>query len=136
MLMIQASALSYATVRRMRLVMYAWELQAMARTISPSCRVVPEELMSISIGSVAPCFSRYNSSATISSVTAGTSYICCNGRVSNRHDDKRPMSGCLELSIIAACMPRVRCLTGIPRYTMRLSNNMDGRSGGGGLRRS
>lgn len=27
-------------------------------TISPSCRVVPEELISISMGSVAPCFSR------------------------------------------------------------------------------
>mmetsp|Transcript_36137 Transcript_36137/g.106749 ORF Transcript_36137/g.106749 Transcript_36137/m.106749 type:complete len:228 (+) Transcript_36137:716-1399(+) len=66
--------------------------------ISPSWRVVPLELMSISIGSVAPCFSRYSSSATISSVTAGTS--------------------------------------GIPRYTMRLSKSMDGRSGGGGLRRS
>jgi hypothetical protein len=31
-------------------------------------------LMSISIGMDPPCFSRYSSSATISSVTAGTSY--------------------------------------------------------------
>ena len=42
-------------------------------TISPSCRVVPELLMSISMGRLPPCFSRYSSSATISSVTAGTS---------------------------------------------------------------
>lgn len=47
-------------------------------TISPSCRVVPDELMSISIGSDWPCFSRYSSSATISSVTAGTS--CSSGK--------------------------------------------------------
>jgi hypothetical protein len=41
-------------------------------TISPSWRVVPDELMSISMGRLAPCFSRYSSSATMSSVTAGT----------------------------------------------------------------
>jgi hypothetical protein len=41
--------------------------------ISPSWRVVPEELMSISMGREDPCFSRYRSSATMSSVTAGTS---------------------------------------------------------------
>jgi hypothetical protein len=55
----------------------AWRLEAGGRavklTISPSCRVVPELLMSISMGSAAPCFSRYSSSATMSSVTAGTS---------------------------------------------------------------
>lgn len=48
---------------------------AAALTISPSWRVVPEELMSISMGSAVPCFSRYSSSATISSVTAGTSCV-------------------------------------------------------------
>eukprot|EP00983_Pelagomonas_calceolata_P096738 1158165-Pelagomonas_calceolata.AAC.3 len=49
------------------------KVQPYTLTISPSCRVVPEELMSISMGSVWPCFSRYSSSATMSSVTAGTS---------------------------------------------------------------
>jgi hypothetical protein len=40
--------------------------------------VVPEELMSISMGEPWPFFSRYMSSATMSSVTAGT--ICGPGQ--------------------------------------------------------
>lgn len=62
-------------------------------TIWPSWRVVPEELISISMGRVWPCFSRYNSSATMSSVTAGTSCVGVRGvqqmRVSPRAPSKR-----------------------------------------------
>ena len=59
-------------------------------TISPSWRVVPEELMSISMAEPWPFFSRYISSATMSSVTAGT--ICaavgCSTQVSQRRQSR------------------------------------------------